>query len=666
MGEAARVRTDGFRRWFHRNERRLIVLWLVLLVALNLLPFAWHAADRAWKVENRLVRAYRWYWAQRLRVAEAKGRESRVAELAELEDLLHDMGPRQLRSAVGRLRQEVLLRVSGLKLAMGDRHGAMEAAREMAAVDPRDHRGWVALGEARWALGDRGGAVEAFRRALAIDPDLEPAVARLVEFHVAEREPEAAVAAFQAYREALWQTRVLLYYTARWPDFDPSWRLTIPVTVDGKLHVWRHHPRHPRGSGEAHFPELDRIDGLRLVVADTAAVPSGDLRLRMMRTGSGREVLEGRPALEWEPVRVDADILPGVWVATERWEGWQGRVDLQDLREVATVELELTLAKPVGPALARNLRRALEALGREAELSGLLEGMQVERVPVTLAVAGHVRRGPEDDPPLLPALVEALPEIAGGSDALVLTGDVVWEGTPDRWDRFGELVVSRAGIPVWIAPGNHDLHDGRPGAARPRFLERFGPTWSSHRLGSTLVLVLDTEAVPGDVRGEQLAFALDEVERARRSPGITSLAVFLHRVLWFLGDERFESVATRANASSRPGAGEPREFMRRLLPALRAFAADRGPVVVTAGDVGTRIPLVYHREGRLTLVASGNRAQDPPAWWNHWLRIRLDGDEVTLEAVPLGGAPLGNVERYTVEFWDRHPGGLRPPAGRAR
>jgi len=262
MEGAVPDRAGAFRRWFHRNERRLIVAWLVTLVVLNLLPFAWRAADRAWGLEQKVVRAYRWYWAQRLRVAAALGRESRQAELRELEDLLHDMGPQQLRSAVGRLRQEALLRVSRLRLELGDAAGAEEAAREMGSVDPRDRRAWLALGEALRVQDRRDRAIAAFRRALAIDPNLEPAVAGVVALHLAAGEPEAAVAAFREYREALWSTRFLLYFTDRWPRFDPSWRLVVPVTVDGRTHVWRRHPRHPRGGGEAPFRELERIEGL--------------------------------------------------------------------------------------------------------------------------------------------------------------------------------------------------------------------------------------------------------------------------------------------------------------------------------------------------------------------------------------------------------------------
>ncbi len=663
MSETAPPSPHRIRRWFYRNERPLIVVWLVLLLTLNLLPFGWLYANRAWGLEEKMIRGYRQNWVRQVRQAEVLGRKSREAERERLEDLLNEMGPQQLRSVVGRLRQEVLKRLSLLRLELGDEQGAEAAAREMTEVDARDYRGWAALGEALWAQGLRTEAIEADGRALAINPNLEPAVARLVEYRLANDDPGAAVDAFAAYKEALWATRIFLGFTNEWPRIRASYRISIPAMVDGKRHVWRLHPAHLRGSGGSRFQKMERIDGLRLLVADEAPIGVVVGTLRMIPKGESlapapAPVLDVRPAADWEPAEVDGDALPGVWMSTERWKGWRAPVEIEHPDEVGVVELEIELSRPVSLGLAENFGKALRELGRENEAVEFMSGIRLASKSVSIAVAGHVRRAPDDDPPVMPALVEELPRIAADNDALVLTGDVVWEGTATRWDRFNELIREPSTIPVWIAPGNHDLHDGRPDAARTRMEERFGPTWFSRKLGSTQLLVLDTELHPGDIRGEQLEFALEEVERAAVDPSVENLVVCLHRVLWFLADDTFTPVVERANASSRPGAGNAREFTTRLMPRLEDFAA-KGMVVMVAGDVGTRIPLVFHRAGNLIRVASGNRGQDPPAWWNHYLRVRSTDEGVILDAVALGGRPLGPVEQYTVEFWERHPGELK-------
>jgi hypothetical protein len=415
---------------------------------------------------------------------------------------------------------------------------------------------------------------------------------------------------------------------------------------------------------------MEQIDGLRLVVADEAPLVADVGQLRVIPAGEAlapqpAPILRARPSDEWRPAKMIGDTIPGVWMPTERWKGWGGPVKIERPGEVGVIELEVALTKPVSLRLARALGAALEELGRTDEVDELMSGMRILSAAVSVAVAGHIRRAPADDPPMMPALVENLPRIAARNHALVLTGDVVWEGTDSRWNRFDELIGGPAKIPVWIAPGNHDLHDGRPGAARSRMVERYGPTWFSHRLGTTLVLVLDTEETPGDIRGEQLEFAVHEVERAIADPSIEHVLVCLHRVLWFLGDDSFATVAERANASSRPGAGTAGQFMARLMPRLEDFARNR-MVVMVAGDVGTKIPLVYHRQGRLIRIASGNRGQAPPAWWNHLLKIRFRGGDVTIRAVPLGEHRLGRVERFTVDFWEDHPGVFDPLEGDAQ
>ncbi|HHQ49640.1 MAG TPA: hypothetical protein ENK19_12255, partial [Acidobacteria bacterium] len=389
----------------------------------------------------------------------------------------------------------------------------------------------------------------------------------------------------------------------------------------------------------------------------------------------------------WEASRSLRPLGSNRWLVRSKGAVLRAPVSIPRPAGVATIELDMTVRKVVSPDAAHLLRWACHNLGRDAEVERLLDGLFVlpeagrrehraEPAPViapepaparpprdSIAVAGHVRRGPEDDPPLLPALIAALPEISLRDRALVLTGDTVWEGTPARLRRLDRLLRDPLGIPLFIAPGNHDLFDGRPGGARRRFIERFGPLWSIDHVGTTLLVLLDTEDPPGDIGPEQANAVLAALRDAARSPRVHHVLVCMHRVLWFLGEPRYAEVARRANRSSMPGErgnGDAHRFCTVLLPELERLARTR-PVTVIAGDVGTRIPLVYDRRGGVTLIASGNRAQDPPAWWNHYLRVHLGGGRIRVEAVPLGTAPLGPVERYTPTFWAAHPGALKPP-----
>lgn len=712
MGEAGTPFLENARRWFHRRERSLIVLWLLLLLGLNLLPVAWLLANHAWGIDDKLVRGYRWYCRRRYLSAMAAVQQDPTAGLRRLQALVADMGPVQLRETRGRLRQDALVEMARLQLTTGDPKGAVRTALEVTRADPYDTRGWVAMGDALWERNTKDEAVHAYERALEMNPNLEHPVHRVMEHRAETQDWKGVVAAFERYRDAVWSLPLELDFTDSWPHFDPKHRIVIPVLADGSSHQWRVHPAHPRAVGSFAFRKMRSIDGLRIHLAAPGVV----LRI-------GRLVVEGPPTANTDR----PDILPPhtlifphgplcgwkpggalVRLGERRWliRGtltFEGPAPIPNPGEVTRITLEMTLSKTVQADTVRLLRWACHNLGHDHKIEGLLRPLAVVPEPgpgpnptarpagagtgatvhfpdrageagssrsdvkghkgYSIAIAGHVRRGPRDDPPLLPALVAAVPEISLRDRALVLTGDVVWEGTPVRWKRLDEFLRRPLGIPLFIAPGNHDLFDGRAGAARERFVTLFGPTGRTERIGSSLLLVLDTEESPGDISTGQLEMALAAMDEAGRDPEISSVLVFLHRVLWFLGDSRYAHVAKRANRSSvpgEPGNGDGHNFCSTLLPRLRELARTRA-VAVVAGDVGTRLPLVFDRRGGVVLIASGNRAQDPPAWWNHYLRLHVEHGDLRFEAVPLGPASLGPVERYTPEFWKTHPAPLRSP-----
>ncbi len=696
---------DGARRWYHRRERSLIVLWLALLLVLNLLPVAWLLANRAWGIEDKLVRGYRWYWHQRYRSAEEAVKKDPAIGLRRMEGLVAELGPTQLRETTGRLRQDALLEIARLELMAGHPKRARRAALEVTGTDPYDWRGWVALGDAQWARKKKGDAVTAYGRALEMNPNIEHAMHRVMQYRADHADWKGVVTAFETYRNAVWSLPARLGFTASWPRFDVSQSIIIPVLADGERHTWRLHPAHPRAVGSFAFRKMAAIDGLSLIPAGPGVVVALH-SLRFMPAAGAfdpppRPILEIADFTSWRAGPGLVSLGGNRWLVRRGDATLRAPIPIPMPSQVARIELDITLSKVVDPAAAGLLRWACHNLGRDDEIKRLLRPVVIvpdparpgalasaaaapkaephRQLPVaksetspaerpaedrySIAVAGHLRRGPKDDPPLSPALIAALPEISLSDRALVLTGDVVWEGTPGRWDRFDELLRRPLGIPLFIAPGNHDLFDGKAGAGRRNFVERFGPTWRIEQIGSTLLIVLDTEDPPGDIGPAQTKAVLQNLARLSERPGIRTVVVLLHRVLWFLGEPRYAEVAARANRSSQPGApgnGDGHRFCELVMPELEQVARTK-PVAVIAGDVGTRIPLVYDRRGGLVLIASGNRAQDPPAWWNHYLRLHLGEDRIGIEAVPLGSASLGPVERYTLEFWKTHPGALQPP-----
>ena len=179
---------------------------------------------------------------------------------------------------------------------------------------------------------------------------------------------------------------------------------------------------------------------------------------------------------------------------------------------------------------------------------------------------------------------------ATGAEFVMLLGDCVYEWHAAELDRLHALAANELRLPVFNAPGNHDLADP------PDYERRFGPRRLAFDHGGCRLLVVDTEVDPWHVAGAQLDWLLAELAAIERTPP-RALFVFGHKPVWAL---------TRAHAVAALASNDPRglatalarddaapTFRRDVLPALRRAAA-HAPVWWFAGDVGAFEPNTLH------------------------------------------------------------------------
>ena len=123
------------------------------------------------------------------------------------------------------------------------------------------------------------------------------------------------------------------------------------------------------------------------------------------------------------------------------------------------------------------------------------------------------------------ALAEAVVEASGGYDALLVLGDLANSGRPAEHDAVAAMlgeIARRAGIPVYVVPGNHDLSGGISPEEFALRYDAFGydaafsrdPSGAGYALmaGQTCLLALDVNgydaparaALHGAVREETL------------------------------------------------------------------------------------------------------------------------------------------------------------------
>jgi hypothetical protein len=169
--------------------------------------------------------------------------------------------------------------------------------------------------------------------------------------------------------------------------------------------------------------------------------------------------------------------------------------------------------------------------------------------------------------------------------------------------------------------------------------------------------VLCTELGKGDLAGEQLDFVMRLLQESRDDGSVDHVFLFMHRVIWFYGHERYRHVARLGNNSSMEDhldinrqLGGRRAFWRVLFPELRRLARVK-PAYLFAGDVGRRAPLIYDRLDGVHLLATGCRGYCSEQTWNHIVEVCVKGRKVWLHTVSLDGLPLAEPPHYDLQYW---------------
>ena len=676
LASPARERAARRKRWFYRNERRLIRVYLFGLVALNLLPLAWWQLNRSWHLEDKLEDRYKEARVSVLKQAQARIRVGEKEQAAQqLVALLDSIGDEQLRATLGRFRTDVLQELGTLELELQRPEQALTRFETIEELDPNDYRGPSGAGHAALALGKPGRAVDEFEASLAINPNQAEVVLALMETHFDAGRRERSLETLDEYLDAVWAMQARLYFSESWPCMQHGRTnfVEFPVVLDGQPHTYRLYPRSGRQDNERELAAAGHVGEFELMLVDEPRIVVELEQFRCLGAAtwpaSESVLCEARGSSGWEPESGIDDWGPGEqgaarYLCTSDRPRLVREVDLRG-EQIGAIEIRMTLHKPVPRALLEQRDIALRQLGLHAQAGSgrvdppCFDDPQAHAAPVlpgqrgafSFSVAGHVRKNKDDKVQIQDSLRAAIPRIARVDQALVLTGDMVWEGSQSTFDQLDRYVREPLGIPLYVAVGNHDCHAG----GRAAFEERYGATWHTQLIGRSLLLVLDTEAEAGDIAGEQLEVALAAIAQVERDPELDHLFVFVHRALWFALLPDFEPLLAKANQSTRVLVEDPpgaREFAARLLPALVELARGKS-VHCFAGDIGSRMPLAYTEHEGVHLIASGNKGAEN-TWWNHYLRVTVDGQRVEIAVVPLGGVGLEPVQTYTPTWWALH------------
>jgi hypothetical protein len=174
----------------------------------------------------------------------------------------------------------------------------------------------------------------------------------------------------------------------------------------------------------------------------------------------------------------------------------------------------------------------------------------------------------------------------------VLTGDIVLYGTDQNWDEV-DSSLALLEMPVYFAPGNHDLTD------RPLYENRYGSTYYSFEENGDLFIVLDPGLDLWNISGDQLTFLQNTLNQ--KAASVKNIYVFFHHLIWWTPDNIYKNVTANSVADRDPNMN----FWTTVEPLFNALPNN---VIMFAGDVGkstTVTPYMYHHYDNISFIASG-------------------------------------------------------------
>lgn len=262
---------------------------------------------------------------------------------------------------------------------------------------------------------------------------------------------------------------------------------------------------------------------------------------------------------------------------------------------------------------------------------------------------GHLYGSPAKERSFRPAetVLANLDKLNGeGAAFLVTLGDNVRKADERSLSLYREAFASKLAMPVFDAPGNHDLAD------RALYEREFGPTYYHFRYRSELFVILDSELMQtSDER--QLREVIEALTKARTDASIRNIFLFSHRLVWALGEDRFRVVYEHLNSAQ--GYPNLEAFKSKLQPVVDGLAAVK-PVYWMSGDIGVpwSLPLFYDRGARppVTYLATGIGDTKKDVFVK--VEIRDAGRNVSFIPVSLSGEALLPVESYGTEHWNDH------------
>jgi len=216
-------------------------------------------------------------------------------------------------------------------------------------------------------------------------------------------------------------------------------------------------------------------------------------------------------------------------------------------------------------------------------------------------VAGHVYGKPDRDtlgfhPPFKEEFdfIRSYPEISFG----VLTGDIVQHSNAESWDVI-DFEIEELGLPIFFAPGNHDVYNYK------LYKQRYGDPEYNYRTfryfnhQDDLFIILYANIVKWNISGEQLDFLKDVLNNNKGV--VKNVFVFVHQPIWLNQHTVFKNI----KHNWHPLTPDTTNYWRDMEPDFQDYPA---PVYIFTGDLGANkgaTPYMYFKDSNITYIGGG-------------------------------------------------------------
>lgn len=223
------------------------------------------------------------------------------------------------------------------------------------------------------------------------------------------------------------------------------------------------------------------------------------------------------------------------------------------------------------------------------------------------------------------------------ANVFLSTGDLFL--LPDRDSaRYATSFFSRLALPLFNAPGNHDLEGRAFRAPMPQRID----------LGNDRILLFDTERDNSDIKGDQLDLLRTVVDEAAAGR-VKRLFIVSHRPVWAEDEVRYAALFS-GNTRSLTGCN----YTGTVLPLLRQAAA-QAEVFWISGSMAGRAPasvFFQPHEKNITYIQCAVRDQLRDAL----LLADVGPDSVQWSLRSLTGEPVEPVSTYDAAWWEARQG----------